>query len=138
MATYNKFNSGSESIAEVQNLGADALKVMLTNTAPVAGNSVIADITEIAAGNGYTAGGAVATLVSSSQTGGVYKLVLNSVSWTASGGNIGPYRYAVLYNSVAAGGPLIAWWDNGAPITVPSGQPAGVNFHPTNGVLTIT
>lgn len=67
MATFNKFNAFVEHVAEkVHNLGSDTLKIMLTNTAPVAGNSVLLDLTEISAGNGYTAGGTAATISSSS------------------------------------------------------------------------
>src|ERR1700716_2428459 len=77
MATFNKFNAFVADVAnKVHNLGADTLKVMLTNTAPVATNAVKADTPEIAAGNGYTAGGTQATLVSSSQTSGTYALKL--------------------------------------------------------------
>lgn len=86
MASFNKFNAFVENVAEkVHNLGADTLKVMLTNTAPVAGNSVKTDLTEISAGNGYTAGGTAATISSSGQTSGVYKLVLGDVVFTAAG-----------------------------------------------------
>ena len=57
MATFNKFNAFVEAVAEGKHdLGADTLKMMLTNVAPVATNSVKTDLTEIAAGNGYTAG----------------------------------------------------------------------------------
>ena len=87
MATYTKFNQFVEDLAEkVHNLGADTLKVMLTLTAPVATNAVKADLTEIAAGNGYTAGGTAVTISSSVQTSGTYKLVLADVVFTASGG----------------------------------------------------
>ena len=56
MASFNKFNPFVEALAEkVHNLGSDTLKVMLSNTAPSASNAVKADITEISAGNGYTA-----------------------------------------------------------------------------------
>lgn len=58
-AAFNKFNSFVEAVAEkAHNLGADTLKVMLTNTAPVATNTKYADIsaTELANGNGYTTG----------------------------------------------------------------------------------
>ena len=66
MATFVKFESFVEALAEkVHNLGADTLKVMLTNTAPNAStNTVKVDITEISAGNGYTAGGNSATVSS--------------------------------------------------------------------------
>jgi hypothetical protein len=50
MSAFNKFNQFVEDLAEkVHNLGADTIKVLLTNTAPVAGNSVKADLTEISA-----------------------------------------------------------------------------------------
>ena len=57
-AAFNKFNQFVQDLAnKVHNLGADALYVGLANTAPVATNTVWANITEISAGNGYTAGG---------------------------------------------------------------------------------
>ncbi|MEG3807309.1 hypothetical protein DBT53_005935 [Aerococcus mictus] len=77
MAAFNKVNSFVQATAEkTHNLKTDVLKVMLTNTAPTAANTKKADLTEIAAGNGYTAGGQQSPQVSSGQTGGVYKLVL--------------------------------------------------------------
>ena len=103
MASFNKFNAFVADIAnKVHNLGSDTLKVMLTNTGPAAANAVKSDITEISAGNGYSAGGTQATLVSSSQSSGTYKLILNNVTFTASGGSIATFRYAVLYNSTPA------------------------------------
>lgn len=139
MAAYNKFNQFVEDVAEkVHNLGADTLKVMLTNVAPVATNSVKADITEIGAGNGYSAGGSTATLTSSVQTAGVYKLVLVDVVFTAAAGSIGPFRYAVLYNSTPAAGPLIAWFDYGSAVTLNDTETFTVDFSAAAGVLTIT
>ena len=45
MATFNKFQAFVENLAEKgMNLGADTLKVALTNTAPVATNSLPAEI----------------------------------------------------------------------------------------------
>lgn len=140
MATFNKFNAFVENVAEkVHNLGADSLKVMLTNTAPVAGNSVKADLTEITAGNGYSAGGTAASISSSAQTSGTYKLVLADVVFTASGGTIGPFRYAVLYNDTptSPADPLIGWWDYGSSVTLNDGETFTVDFDPTNGVLTL-
>ena len=86
MASFNKFESFVEAIAEkVHNLGADTLKVVLTNSAPVATNTVLANITQIANGNGYTTGGTQATISASAQTAGTYKLTLADVTFTASG-----------------------------------------------------
>ena len=141
MATFNKFNAFSENVAEkVHNLGADVLKVMLTNTAPTAANSIKTDITEIAAGNGYTAGGTAPAITSSAQTAGVYKLVLADVVFTAAAGAIGPFRYAVLYNDTPAAPlrPLIGWHDYGSGVTLNAGETFTWDADPTNGVLTIT
>src|SRR6185312_9729389 len=123
MAAYNKFNSFVSDLAQkVHNLNSDTLKILLTNTAPVASNTVKSNLSEIAAANGYTAGGAVASFVSGSDTSGTYKLILAPVSWTASGGSIGPFEFAVLYNSSAASGNLIGWWDYGTAITLTNGN----------------
>lgn len=138
MATFNKFNSFVEAIAEkAHNLGSDTLKVMLTLTAPAATNTVKADLTEISAGNGYTAGGTAASITSSSQTSGTYKLVLGDVVFTASGGSIANFRYAVLYNDTATNDELIGYWDYGSTVTVATGETFTVDFDATNGVLTI-
>jgi hypothetical protein len=137
MVAFNKFNAFVEAIAEKKiNLETDTLKVMLTNTAPVAANSVKADLTEIGAGNGYTAGGATATVTSSSQTSGTYKLVLADVAFTASGGSIGPFRYAVLYSDTATNKDLIGFWDYGSSQTLNNGEKLDVDFDPSTGVLT--
>jgi hypothetical protein len=136
MAAFNKFNAFVNDLAsKVHNLGNDNLKIMLTNTAPAATNAVKADITEIAAGNGYTAGGTQATLVSSSQTSGLYTLKLNNVTFTASGGSIATFRYAVLYNSTPAAGNLIGWYDYGTAVNVTPGNSFQVQFDAVNGVL---
>lgn len=140
MAAYNKFQPFVENLAEkVHNLGSDTLKVLLTNSAPSAANSVKADLTELGAGNGYSSGGTAATISSSAQTSGTYKLVLADVVFTASGGSIGPFRYAVLYNdtSTSPADPLIAWWDYGSSLTIASGESFTVDFDGSAGVLTL-
>ena len=141
MATFSKFNAFVENLAEgVHNFESHAFKVMLVNTAPVAANSVKADLTEISAGNGYTAGGNSAALTSSSQTSGTYKLVLaDPATWTASAGSIGPFRYAVLYNDTptSPADPLIGYWDYGSSVTLSAGETFTVDFDATNGVLQI-
>jgi len=138
MATFSKFNSFVEALSEkVHNLGSDTLKLMLTNSAPIASNTVKANLTEISAGNGYTAGGTAVTISSSSQTSGLYKLVGSDVTITASGGSIGPFRYVVLYNDTASNDELIGWWDYGASITLLTGETITIDLDATNGILTI-
>ena len=139
MASFQKFNSFVEALAEkTHNLGSDTLKVLLCNTAPVATNTIKANLTEITAGNGYTAGGNTAAVTSSAQTSGTYKLVLGDpTTWTASGGSIGPFRYAVLYNDTATNDELIGFWDYGSGITLAAGESFAVDFDASTGVLTI-
>lgn len=135
MASFTKFYSFVEAMAEKShNLGSDTLKVVLTNSAPSQSNTVLADITQISNGNGYTTGGATATTSSSAQTTGTYKLVVADVTWTASGA-VGPFRYAVLYNDTATSDELIGAWDYGSSITLASGETFTTDFDATNGVL---
>lgn len=136
MAAYNKFRSFVEAVAEkVHNLGADTLKIALTNAAnaPVATNTVLANLTEIA----YTNLSArTVTITSSSQTSGTYKLVLQDLVLTASGA-VAPFRYVVLYNDTATNKELIAWWDYGSEVTLANGDTFTLDFDGTNGVLQI-
>lgn len=122
MAIFNKFNQYVADEANgVHNLGSDTLKFMLTNTAPVATNSVKLDITEITAGNGYTAGGTAVGITSSTQVGGTYSLVPTAdVVFTAAGGSIGPFRYVVFYNDTptSPADPLISYYDRGSSLTL--------------------
>ena len=99
MAALNKFNSFVEALAEkVHNLGSDTLMVALTNSAPVAGNTVLANITEISYTN---LSSRVVTVTASSQTAGLYKLVASALTLSATGA-VGPFRYIVLYNNTAS------------------------------------
>jgi hypothetical protein len=139
MATFNKFNTFVLELAKgTHNLNSNTLKILLTNTAPTASNSLKSDLTEISAGNGYTAGGNTATYSSGTQTSGTYKLILSDpATWTASGGSVGPFRYAVLYNDTAASKNLIGWWDYGSSVTLADGEQFVVDLDQVNGVLTL-
>jgi hypothetical protein len=139
MAAFNKVQQFVEDIAKgVHNLDTGVLKIMLVNSpAPVATNSVKADLTEIAAGNGYTAGGTAVGGQDAEHTTGTLALIGNDVVFTASGGTIGPFRYAVLYNDTptSPADPLIGWWDYGSSITLADGETFTVDFGAT--ILTI-
>lgn len=139
MAAFQKFQSFVEAIAHKKhNLGSDTLKIALSNTAPAASNAVLADITQISAGNGYPAGGNAVTITASGQTSGTYKLVGNDVLFTAAGGSIGPFRYAVLYNDTATNDELIGFWDRGSSTSIADGEVLTTDLDQTNGILTIT
>ncbi len=136
MAAYNKFNAFIENqfISKID-WDADVFKVMLTNTAPLATNSLKGDLTDISAGNGYAAGGS-ATTITMSRASGVEKCVGSDVVFTAAGGTIGPFRYAVLYDDTvsAPAKPLVAWWDYGSSITLNDTETFTVDFDAANGI----
>lgn len=105
---------------------AHTFKVMLSNTAPLATDSVKADLTEIAAGNGYTAGGA-ATTITISETTGTTTVSGTEVVFTATGA-VGPFRYATVYNDTAASDNLVQSYDYGSAVTLAAGETFSVRF----------
>lgn len=133
MASWTKLSTLSVDLASgVHNFGADALKVALTNASPIATDDTLSDITQIAATGGYVP--ATVTVTSSAQTAGTYSLVVDPISWTASGADFAPFRYLVLYNGTTADKRLIAWIDYGTSYTLPSGQPF---THQAGTILTL-
>lgn len=130
MAVATKFQDFSEQLIRgVHDWDAHTFKVMLTNTAPVATNTVKADLTEISAGNGYTAGGS-ATTITVSETGGTTTVSGTEVVFTATGA-VGPFRYATLYNDTAASKNLVQFWDYGSAVTLAAGETFTVRFNNT-------
>lgn len=130
MAVATKFQDFSEQLIRgVHDWDAHTFKVMLTNTAPVATNTVKADLTEISAGNGYTAGGS-ATTITVSETGGTTTVSGTEVVFTATGA-VGPFRYAVLLNDTAASKNLVQFWDYGSAVTLAAGETFTVRFNNT-------
>lgn len=139
MASFVKFHAFVQELGRAgHNLHTATLKVMLTNTAPTASTgATTADITEISAGNGYTAGGATVANTAYSQTSGTGKLTGDDVVFTATGGSIGPFRYAPLVNT-SASNKLIGYWDYGSALTLADGDSLTVDFSAVNGILQIT
>lgn len=134
MASFNKYQDFTEQLGkgvhQFQAAG-HTLKVALTNTAPnAATHTGLADITEISAGNGYSAGG-TDVQNDASESSGVMTVTGVDVVFTASGGSIGPFRYVVLYNDSPTSplaDPLIGWWDYGSNVTLQTGETFTVDF----------
>lgn len=136
MATFNKFNAFVENVAEgVHNLQTGQLVVALTNSAPTASNTVLADITQITYTNLSSRN---ITTSSSSQTSGLYKLILTDLVLTATGA-VGPFRYIVVYNDTptSPADPLIGWYDYGSSISLASGETLTIDFDAANGLLNL-
>ena len=138
MATFNKFNSFVEALAEkTHNLGSDTLTVALTNTLPVNTNTQLSNITEISytnIQNGTTTGRDL-TGVTSAQTSGTYKLDANDLVLTATG-TVPTFRYVVLYNNTATNDELIGWYDYGGTVDLLNGETFTVTWDAA-GILTI-
>ena len=137
MATYQKFNSFVEAVAEkAHNLGSDTLKIALcaAANAPTASNTILANLTEIS----YTNLSArTLTTSSSSQTGGTYKLVLADLSLTAAGGSVSPFRYIIIYNDTASNKELIGFYDYGSDVILADGDQFVIDFDASTGVIQI-
>lgn len=140
MASFNKYNCFVQDVGRgVHNLNTNVLKVALSDTAPnAATHTVLADIAEISAGHGYSAGGATVPSTSYAQSAGVAKLAGSDVTFTASGGSIGPFQYVILYNSTVSGGPLIGWWQRATPVTLEDGDSVTQDFSDNTDILSIT
>jgi len=124
--SFSKFQSFVQNLGrKVFNLNADTLKLALSNTAPNAATAnQLSDITQISAANGYTSGGTTVAGTAYSQSGGTATLIGNAVTFTASGGSMGAFRYVVLYDDTATNKELIGYWDYGSSITLNSGDSA--------------
>ena len=121
--TFNFVNDFSEKIADgTHDLDTHTFKVALSNVAPDAADAVIADITQIAGGNGYTTGGTALTTVTWTESSGTATFASDDVVFEASGGAIATFRYAVLYNDTATGDPLIGWLDYGEALDLADGE----------------
>jgi hypothetical protein len=137
MATFNKFNSFVEALAEkVHNLGSDTLTIALcaTANAPVASNTQLSNLTQISYTNLSTR---VITTTSSAQTSGTYKLVLQDLVLTASGGSVAAFQYVVIYNDTATNDELIGWYDYGSALTLASGETLTIDFDGSGGAITL-
>jgi hypothetical protein len=142
MAALNKFNDYAEQVNKaVHNWAAHTFKAALSNTAPVAGNTILSDITQIAATGGYTAGaggGYTLDSVTLTETSGTAKLTIADEVITATGGSIGPFRYIPVYNDSATSplDALVGWYDYGSSITLDDGESFTLDFDAANGVWT--
>ena len=134
MATLNKTNAFMADLANgVHNLSTGAVTVALTNTAPVATNSVLADLVQIT----YTGlSSRVLTLTSSTQTTGTYSYIAQDLVLSATA-TVGPFRYAALFNDSSTSDSLMGWIDLGSAITLNNGESLTLDFDNVNGIFSL-
>ncbi len=138
MATYVKFDIFVEHEAEkIHDLGADQIEVALSNVLPVAGNTVLANITEISYAN---LSARAITTTSSLQTAGVYKLTLTDLVLTASGA-VATFQHVVIFNTTPTAAPidpLIGRYDHGSAVTLANGETYNLDFDDSGVFITVT
>ena len=119
MATFLPVNVLVDNLAAgVHVFGTNVIKAMLTNVAPSQSTTAVkTDVTEISAGNGYTAGG-VNVNCTKSRSGNVETIAIAPANptWTANTGNMGTFRYVVFYDDTASGKPVLGFYDHGSAI----------------------
>lgn len=136
MAAFNKVNIFVQDLFRKSfDFSADTFKLALSNTAPTSASTIwnTTNFPAPAAANGYTAGGNTLSLSSEGQTGGTEKVVWGDSVFTASGGQIGPFRYEIIYHS--ASGKIVGWYDYGSSITLNDTETYTSDFDGTNGVI---
>jgi len=140
MATYQKHQDYAEQLNKaVHNWSTHTFKAVFCNTAPVATNSVLADLTQISTAGGYTAGaggGVTLDTVTLSETTGTAKVTIADEVFTASGASVGPLRYVDIYNDTptSPADPLVCFFDYGSSITLLDTESLTIDFDPTNGL----
>lgn len=142
-STFTFFHDFAEQLGKgVHDFSSHTFKAALTNTAPTAAtDDELADITQIAATGGYTAGAGGGYTLDSvvwAQSSNVAKLTIADEAITASGGSVGPFRYVVIYNDTSTGDKLIGYLDYGSALTLADGELLTLDFDATNGLLTVT
>lgn len=138
MADWSQFQDFKERLAKGEfNFQTDTLKLALSNVAPnLATMSTLADVTQIAAGNGYVAGGYTLAGVTLVEAAGVATVDASDLTIAAAGGAIATFRYVYLYDDTATGDPLIQVSDLGAAIDLSDGDSRTLTWS-ANGLLQI-
>ncbi len=129
MATYQKFNQTVEDWQEgVYAASTDQFTVFLTTNAniPIAANSVLADITEIAYTNLSSRD---LTTSTSSQTAGLYTQLFADLVLTASGA-VATFRHVGIYDNTptSPADPLLSHYDFGSDLTLAAAETLTIDF----------
>jgi hypothetical protein len=126
---------------KIHDLSADTIQVVLSNTSINQTTvSVIGDITQISAGNGYSTNGQVLdseTYAETSAGSGVWRWSTADEVFTASGGSIAQFRYIGVYNNTAALDQVIGYLDYGSAVDVTVGNTFTIDIG-TNGWFELT
>lgn len=134
MATFNKINAFTTDMGKGYHvLGTDQLAVALTSNAnaPVATNTVLANLTTVSLTNLSGANPDNVTTTSFTNTSGTTAtLVLADLVLTATG-DVGPFQHIALYNkgSTTKTNALIGWFSYASEITLHNTETFTIDFN---------
>lgn len=141
MATYQKIQDYVERLHKAEfNWSTHTFKAAFSNAVPnLATMTVLADISQIATGGGYTGGaggGLTLDTVALSETSGTAKVTIADEVFTASG-TVPAFRYIYIYDDTATGDPLVNVYDYGSEVNMVTSDTFTIDFHATNGLLQV-
>lgn len=143
--TVTPYNNFVEDVARGRiNLISDTFKVILVNSGYTfsGAHADLAAVTasQLSTANGYTAGGATLANKTVSYASGVTKWDADDVTWTASGGSIGPATGAIIYDDTSTSPTadrLVCYIDFGGAQTAGNGTDMKIFFNAA-GILNFT
>jgi len=141
-SAYFKFEDYAEQLNKAKHdWSTHTFKLALTDTAPNNGQTVLADITQISNGGGYTGGaggGYTLDTVTLTESGGEAKVTIADEVITATGASIAQFRYLVMYNDSTTSpvDALVAYFDYGSELNLADTETLTVDFA-AGGVWTL-
>lgn len=126
MATITIFNQFRYNLGKaIVDLSLHTFKIYLSNEAPLEDtDSIKADIADITNEHGYAPLALTCTWTETAVNSGIWRFAASAdPSWTATGGNFGPFQYAILYDDTptSPADPLLGYFDFAAPQTATTG-----------------
>ena len=140
--TYVKFLDFVETLGIAgHQLHTNTHRVVLVPAAntPVNTNTILANITQIANGNGYTTDGEDAQNTYA-EAAGTATLTATAITWTSSGAGMAAFQHAVYYanQSTVLVNPLICFWTRAAgALTLAVGETFTLKFNSGTGAQTV-
>lgn len=141
MATLTLFQQFKENLAKgVHNFTSDStctvtVALCAAANAPVATNSVLADLTQISYTN---LSSRVVTGITAEHTTGTVPFTATDLVLSASGGAVATFRYIAFYDDdpTSPADPLIGFLDYGSNLTLADGESLTLDFG-SNGLATL-
>jgi len=133
MVAYNKIQDFTEQLGLGKHVfGTDVLEVCLTDTAPVATNTILGNLVPIAYTNYSDTLTADRVLEGDAwvEVTGTSTLDADDFTITAVTGALPQWQYLALFNQTQSSpvDPLICWWDNGSAINLALGESIVIDF----------